>query len=216
MALINYTRDDPRMITSNFGLTEFQCPCGCSAQLIDDDLIRRIQTIRNKLGGKIKITSGYRCTKHNAAVRGGKASKHLYGIAADWRMVDRSINPVALGIVATRYFKTVGIYWYGDIAFVHTDIRNGKVTWLCTASGKYDYTSYRSFILPTIKKGCTGDVAKSATRMLQRLLGIPVDGVFGMATENALRKAQTAHGLTADGICGPDSWKAISGADKYI
>lgn len=218
MAIIDFARDDPRMITANFGLAEFQCPptCGCNAQLIDDDLIKRLQTIRDKLGGKIKITSGYRCIKHNKHVDGGKASKHLYGVAADWRMQDRSINPVALGIVATRYFGAVGIYWYGDSAFVHTDTRKGKATWLCTAKGKYVYTSYRSFILPTIKKGCTGDVNKSATQMLQRLLGIPVDGNFGIGTENALRKAQAAHGLTVDGICGPASWKAISGAGKYL
>lgn len=128
MAIIDFARDDPRMITANFGLAEFQCPptCGCNAQLIDDDLIKRLQTIRDKLGGKIKITSGYRCIKHNKCVGGGKASKHLYGVAADWRMQDRSINPVALGIVATRYFGAVGIYWYGNSAFVHTDTRKGQ------------------------------------------------------------------------------------------
>ena len=46
MAIIDFARDDPRMITANFGLAEFQCPptCGCNAQLIDDDLIKRRQT----------------------------------------------------------------------------------------------------------------------------------------------------------------------------
>ena len=52
--------------------------------------------------------------------------------------------------------------------------------------------------------------------MLQRLLGLTPDGLFGEATENALLKAQAAHKLTPDGICGPASWKAISEADKYI
>ena len=52
--------------------------------------------------------------------------------------------------------------------------------------------------------------------MLQRLLKLTPDGIFGEATENALIKAQTAHKLTVDGICGPASWKTISGADKYL
>ena len=26
MAIIDFARDDPRMITANFGLAEFQCP----------------------------------------------------------------------------------------------------------------------------------------------------------------------------------------------
>lgn len=90
----------------------------------------------------------------------------------------------------------MGIYWYGNSAFVHTDTRKGKATWFCTAKGKYVYTSYRSFILPTIKKGCTGDVNKSATQMLQRLLGIPVDGNFGIGTENC--PAESSGGAWAD------------------
>ena len=57
---------------------------------------------------------------------------------------------------------------------------------------------------------------RAATKMLQRLLGLTPDGIFGENTENALLKAQEAHGLAVDGICGPASWKAISGADKYL
>ena len=71
-------------------------------------------------------------------------------------------------------------------------------------------------ILPTIRRGCTGDANRTATKMLQRLLGLTPDGIFGEGTENALLKAQEAHGLTVDGICGPASWKAISGASKYL
>jgi len=137
-------------------------------------------------------------------------------MAADWRIVDRSINPVALGIIAAQYFKAVGIYWYDGAAMVHTDTRNAKATWLCDAAKHYPSTTYQKFILPTIRRGCTGDANRAATKMLQRLLGLTPDGIFGEGTENALLKAQEAHGLTVDGICGPASWKAISGASKYL
>ncbi len=143
-------------------------------------------------------------------------SKHRYGMAADWRMVDRSINPVALGIIAAQYFKAVGIYWYDGCAIVHTDTRDAKATWLCDAPRHYPSTTYQKFILPTIRRGCTGDANRAATKMLQRLLGLTPDGIFGEGTENALLKAQEAHGLAVDGICGPASWKAISGASKYL
>ena len=37
---------------------------------------------------------------------------------------------MALGIIATQYFKAVGIYWYDGCAIVHTDTREAKATWL--------------------------------------------------------------------------------------
>jgi peptidoglycan hydrolase-like protein with peptidoglycan-binding domain len=165
----------------------------------------------------LKVTSGYRCTAHNKSVGGASNSRHLYGIAADFRTLDQSINPVALGIVAAQYFLSVGIYWRDDEAkFVHVDTRVGKVTWLCTSGTTYTYSSSRAFILPTISKGSSGILERNGVRMLQRLLGLTVDGAFGPATEAALMDAQEAHGLTMDGICGPASWRAISGADKYL
>ena len=220
MDIVNFQRGDKTMLTKNFSRYEFQCQCGqCQAQMIDKELAEKIQTIRDKLGKKIRITSGYRCVKHNAskAVGGSKQSRHLYGIAADWRTENRSFNPVCLGILAQKAgFGGIGIYWHSKGAFVHTDTRGGKATWLCTTPGVYPSTSYNAFILPTIKQGCSGAAPRSATIMLQKLLGIPEDGSFGPATTKALMEAQRKHGLVADGICGPKSWTALSGADKYL
>ena len=207
MRVIVYQASDTSALSKNFTRKDFKCPCGCSRQMVDSELVEKLQTIRDKLGKPIKVTSGYRCIPHNAAVGGSSGSKHRYGMAADWRIVDRSINPVALGIIAAQYFKAVGIYWYDGAAMVHTDTRNAKATWLCDAAKHYPSTTYQKFILPTIRRGCVGDVNRTATKMLQRLLGL---------TPDALLKAQEAHGLTVDGICGPASWKAISGASKYL
>lgn len=178
-----------------------------------------MQTIRTKLGKAIKVTSGYRCVKHNAdpKVGGSRTSRHLYGIAADWRTNDRSVNPVALGIIAAAQgFGAVGIYWHDKAAIVHTDTRGGKATWLCVQPSVYPSTTYNKFVLPTIEQGCEGAANRAATVMLQRLLGIPHDGSFGPATTKALMTAQRKHGLVPDGICGPKSWTALSGADKYL
>jgi len=217
VSVISFQRGDRTKLTTNFARYEFQCSCGCSAQMVDTELAEKLQTIRNKIKKSIKITSGYRCLKHNSAVGGSSGSKHRYGMAADWRTTDRSINPVALGIIAQDVgFGGIGIYWHSRGAFVHTDTRTGKATWLCTTPGKYPSTSYNAFILPTVKKGSTGAASKSAIIMLQKLLKVTADGVFGDGTEEALITAQKRYGITADGICGPVSWRYISGAYKYL
>lgn len=212
-----FQRGDKTALTKNFTKSEFECPCGCGQQSVDTELAEKLQLIRDKVDRPLKITSGYRCILHNAAVGGSSGSKHRYGMAADWRTANRSINPVALGILAVEAgFGGVGIYWYGNYAFVHADTRNAKATWLCDAKLHYPSTTYLKFILPTIRRGCTGDANRAATKMLQRLLGLTLDGIFGEKTENALLKAQEKHKLTVDGICGPASWRAISGANKYL
>ena len=124
MRVIVYQASDTSALSKNFTREEFKCPCGCTRQMVDSELVEKMQAVREKLGKPIKITSGYRCIPHNAAVKGSSGSKHRYGMAADWRMKDRNINPVALGIIATQYFKAVGIYWYDGCAIVHTDTRD--------------------------------------------------------------------------------------------
>lgn len=49
----------------------------------------------------------------------------------------------------------------------------------------------------------------ASVRVLQSKLGIPVDGVFGVSTENAVEAFQTRNGLTADGIVGKKTWEAL-------
>ena len=219
MSIITFQRGDKTALTKNFTKSEFECPCGCGQQSVDTELAEKLQFIRDKVNHPLKITSGYRCIKHNAskAVGGSPNSKHRYGMAADWRTENRSINPVALGILAQAVgFGGIGIYWHSEAAMCHADTRAGKATWLCTSPGVYPSTTYNSFILPTIRQGSVGAANRSAIILLQKLLKIKEDGNFGPATTQALLSAQKQNGLVADGICGPASWKALSGADKYL
>lgn len=203
MAIITFNRNRTDKLTSHFKRSEFDCHCGCFKTKHDEALSQGLEALRREIGKPITITSGYRCSTRNKAVGGSSGSRHIKGQAAD---IKCSLNPVALGIAASKYFKGVGIYWYGSTAFVHVDTRSRKTTWLCDKAGKYHYTSDTSFILPTIRRG----QSNAAVKMLQRLLGITADGVFGAATEKALRTAQKKHGIAADGICGPISWKILS------
>ena len=57
---------------------------------------------------------------------------------------------------------------------------------------------------PEISRGCTG----VAVRMLQAMLGVSVDGIFGEETEASFRMFQKNTGQAQDGICGKNGWKA--------
>ena len=63
MSVITFKPNDHMKITTDFERYEFACPCGCTAQMIDPELVQKMQTIRTKLGKAIKVTSGYRCVK---------------------------------------------------------------------------------------------------------------------------------------------------------
>lgn len=225
MAIITYQRGSGEHLTRNFKKSEFDCNCGCRTTKHDTALSAGAQKLRDLFGCKITVKnpgSGYRCASWDKRVGGSGSGQHTKGKAAD--MYCEAVNPVCFAIVARELgiFKGVGIYWYTNAkgsatAFVHCDTRSTKCTWLRSLNGEsYRYTTLHKFILPTVRKGSTGNVNKAAVRMLQRLLGISVDGVFGTGTERAVKEAQRAAGITVDGVCGPETWKHISGAHRYL
>ena len=68
--------------TKNFKVSEFACKC-CGKNIISQKVIDMAQKIRDYIGVPVRVNSGYRCDKHNAAVGGVKNSKHTKGLAAD-------------------------------------------------------------------------------------------------------------------------------------
>ena len=52
---------------------------------------------------------------------------------------------------------------------------------------------------------------KNLTKIVQKAVGVKVDGKFGSDTEKALEAWQEAKGLKADGVAGYNTWKAILG-----
>ena len=64
--------------TKWFKASEFPFP-----DQMDQDLINKLDTLRERLGRPIKITSSYRDPGHNAAVGGVQGSQHLTGHAVD-------------------------------------------------------------------------------------------------------------------------------------
>lgn len=83
--------------TNNFNVSEFSCHCGCGYNVIDQRVINMAQTIREALGVPVRVNSGCRCEKRNAASGGVKGSFHVLGKAAD---LSRSLG-------AVKMFETV-------------------------------------------------------------------------------------------------------------
>jgi cell wall-associated NlpC family hydrolase len=56
-----------------------------------------------------------------------------------------------------------------------------------------------------LRAGSTGHLVVK----LQKLLGVPADGIFGPGTRRAVKRFQHAHHLLADGQVGPHTWRAL-------
>ena len=41
MDIVTFQRGDKTALTKNFSLYEFECPCGCTAQMIDKELVHQ-------------------------------------------------------------------------------------------------------------------------------------------------------------------------------
>lgn len=52
---------------------------------------------------------------------------------------------------------------------------------------------------------------KNLTKIVQKAVGVAVDGLCGADTDKAIRKYQKANGLVVDGSCGVKTWEKILG-----
>lgn len=79
----NYT--DNTQLSPHFNAQEFRCKCGKEHDFqIDDDLITKLEALYSTLNcSKIIVTSGFRCSSHDKAVKGSGTGQHTRGKAAD-------------------------------------------------------------------------------------------------------------------------------------
>ena len=58
---------------------------------------------------------------------------------------------------------------------------------------------------PLVREGARGNI----TKVIQQILGVSPDGIFGVHTKAAVIAFQKAHGLSPDGIVGYDTWTKL-------
>lgn len=120
-------RDGEGKVSKHFRVREFSSKDGADKVLIDDDLVKLLENIREASGGKaVTINSGYRSPEHNKSVGGVSNSQHVKGTAADIVVADT--DPLTVGQIAEYFLNTkggIGVYK----SFTHVDTRATRSRW---------------------------------------------------------------------------------------
>lgn len=135
---------------------EFACKCEKHRNMpvydMDEELVRKLDKLREMLGVPIRITSGWRCEEYNAKIGGEAKSYHVAKCAADFTLV-RSVDPMKLPPQFARemdsYLASLkyawhlceqigfsGLGWYPQERFIHVDTGLRFSRWM-RVDGKY-------------------------------------------------------------------------------
>lgn len=106
-----------------FSRRELSCKCGCGLSDMDEDFMRRLESLRQLMDRAMPVTSGYRCPRHNKEVSGtGTVGPHTTGRAVDIRIHGQdALRLVSLAVECG--FTGIGIKQHGPLSgrFVHLD-----------------------------------------------------------------------------------------------
>lgn len=109
-------------VSKHFNREEFKCPC-CDFSVVDVELLRLLERVREHFKKPVTINSACRCNEHNINVGGSIGSKHKLGIAAD--IVVKDIDPKDVYAFLDRHLpNTLGLGNYDT--FTHVDVREVK------------------------------------------------------------------------------------------
>lgn len=122
-------KDNAEILSEYFKSGEFSCQCSntdCVEQKISLSLISKLTELRKSYGSAIKITSGYRCQKHQEALAAGgketaKNSQHVLGNACDIWGKDLE----QLWLLSKNLFNGRGL----ATSFIHLDVRVQTTEW---------------------------------------------------------------------------------------
>lgn len=108
----------------HFDKTEFECHCGCGFNVINEDLVKKLDLSRKLANVKFIINSGCRCEAHNKSkeVGGSVTSSHLKGLAVDIRISSDRDRFRILASLMINGFNRLGVYK----DFIHCDIDKSK------------------------------------------------------------------------------------------
>ena len=106
----------------------FACPC-CGENEIDPRVAQMVSDIEEDVGERLKVSSGYRCEKHNRDVGGSDTSSHLKGLAVDLEIGRSRLRYRVIGAALKRGIHRIGI----GKNLLHLDIdrqKDPRVIWL--------------------------------------------------------------------------------------
>ena len=119
-------KDSAHALSKNFTVGEFACRDGSDLILIDTELVKILQKIRDRFDTAVTINSAYRTAAYNKKIGGVTGSQHTFGTAAD----------ITLGKIEPRTVAEYGVFLMpksGGIGlyngFVHIDVRKRRARW---------------------------------------------------------------------------------------
>jgi len=113
-------------ISPHFTREEFACRCGCGFDRAASELVYALECVREHFGRTVRINSGCRCERRNAAEGGKPNSQHLYGRAADVAVAGVPPDEVA-DYCELLIGDRGGVGRYA--AFTHIDVRGARARW---------------------------------------------------------------------------------------
>lgn len=128
-----WNKNDNLTLSKYFNTKEFDCQCkyaDCIEQRVSIQLIEKLDLIRIELNRPIKVTSGFRCSKHQNDLRNqgvntvvAKKSTHETGDAVDIQSKDVKVEDLLK--ICEKQIESIGI----AKTFLHLDTRPGKRRW---------------------------------------------------------------------------------------
>ena len=94
------------------------CSCGCGRMEMDDLFMAKLDAIREECGFGFRVTSGFRCPKHNNNVSStGERGPHTTGRAIDIAAPSSSMRLAIMEAAQRQQFRRFGI----AKTFIHLD-----------------------------------------------------------------------------------------------
>ena len=113
-------------ITEHFKVKEFACKDGSDEIIIDIDLVKILEQVRQWTREPVIVVSGYRTESYNNKINGATNSFHCKGQACDIRVLVEDVENLAI-CGACAGAKGIGIYYKDN--FVHLDTRENLTIW---------------------------------------------------------------------------------------
>lgn len=112
----------------SFTQAEMSCKC-CGANAMLPSFMEKLQQLRNDYGKAMPVASGYRCSKHNAAVsETGLTGPHTLGQAVDISIGHQDAYDL-LHLALMHGFTGIGVQQKGAQRFLHLDtLKDGRPT----------------------------------------------------------------------------------------
>ena len=121
-------------LTRNFSIKEFACKDGSvvlkNYQSNVKKLATNLQVLRDHIGQRIHVNSGYRTPSYNKKVGGASQSQHLYAKAVDIRAqtkTPKKLHSIIEKLISGGKMAQGGLGLYST--FVHYDVRGYKARW---------------------------------------------------------------------------------------